>query len=207
MTIVDGKTISDCFALIARCGAELEGLKDALGNLLSEQLKTKNASPFVLAGNLKIDDRFAAGNNSAWVYTDSACNFPLKPQGKKGKNIAEGYLGFQISMTGDGIAIPENVEPLLHIFFWEMPVDFDDGNYIGFPLDVEESHKITNNRLLNWNESQWTYSLRLMSINSIEDLVKYVVEPALTLLSGKNVIDALPDEWLGKALIRYPDSL
>jgi hypothetical protein len=204
MTIVDGKTISDCFALIARCGTELEGLKDALGNLLSEQLKTKNASPFVLAGNLQIDDRFAAGNNSAWVYTDSACSFPLK---SKGKRRTEGYLGFQISMAGDGIAILGNAEPLLHIFFREVPVDFDDGDYIGFPLDVEESHKITNDRLLNWSEGQWTYSLRLMSINSIEDLNKYVVEPALALLSGENVIDALPDEWLGKTLIRYPDSL
>lgn len=207
MTMIDGKSVADCFAFVARCGSELNALRDALENQLSVQLTAEKSSlPCVLVGDAERDDRL---DGSEWLYTDFACSFPLKSKGK-GKKSVEQYLGFQTSMSGDGIEIPGNNEPLIHVFCWGYPVDFED-DYIGFPLDFEDPHKVVNERLLlwgdqnaSWNERQWTYSLRLMSINTIDDLNKYVVLPALDLLKGKGVCDVLPDEWLGKMLVRYP---
>lgn len=210
MTMIDGKAVGDCFAFVARCGLELNALRDALENLLTEQLTAdKSTLPCVLVGGAKRDERRDDGE---WVCTDFACSFPLKSQGK-GRKSVELYLGFQVSMSGDGIEVSGNNEPLIHVFCWEVPVDFQD-YYMGFPLDFEDPHKVVDERLLlwgdqnaSWNERQWTYSLRLMSINSIDDLNKYVVVPALELLKGKGICDVLPDEWLGKVLVRYPEIL
>lgn len=210
MTMIDGKTVADCFALVARYGTELKAMNDALENLLSVQLTAEKT--FILVGDAEWDDRY---DDSDWVYTDVACSFPLKSRGK-GKSKVEKYLGFQISMTGDGIHIPGNKEPLLHVFCWESPIKFDDEYYIGFPSDSDPKnpHKCVDDRLMlwgersgNWNEHEWVYSLRLMSINSIDDLKKYVVTPALALLKGENICDVLPVEWLDKTLIRYPATI
>jgi hypothetical protein len=210
MTIIDGKTVADCFAVVARYGTELNALCDALENLLSEQLTAAKTLPCVLIGNAEGDDRY---DDSEWVATDQACSLPLKSIGKR---KVGGYIGFQISMTGDGINISGNEEPLLHVFFWESPINFDDENYIGFPFESnpENPYKYVDDRLMlwgersgNWNEHQWVYSLRLMSINTIDDLKKYVVTPTLALLKGKNVREVLPDEWLDKMLIRYSTAI
>jgi len=208
--MIDGKTVADCFALVARYGTELNALNDALENLLTENLTADKKLPCALAADAESDYRCS---ESDFVYTDMAYSLPLK---SKGKRKVEGYLGFQISMTGDGIGIPGNAEPLLHVFCWNVPVNFDETPYIGFPLDSDSEYPFTifDERLVlwgqqdgNWNDREWTYSLRLMHMNSIDDLKKYVVTPALGLLKGENVADVLLDEWLGKTLIRYPETV
>lgn len=208
MTMIDGKTVADCFALVARYGIELNALHETLENLLSEQLTIEKSLPCVLVGNTENKDRF---DDSGWVANDQACSIPLKSTGKGNKSI-EKYLGFQISMTGDGINILGNEEPLLHIFCWGIPINFDDKDYIGFPLedDADYPHEILNECLISWGswngswcDKEWTYSLRLLSINSIDDLKKYVVNPALALLKGANIDEVLLKEWLDKTLIRY----
>ena len=114
---------------------------------------------------------------------------------------------------GDGIAIPGNSEPLLHLYSWVNACDFNEADYIGFPLEVDkdEPFKIINDRLLvwdslelsEWNKCQWAYSLRLMSLNSPEDLKKHVIKPMLALLGGADVLSALPDSL--PALVKYPE--
>lgn len=216
MTMIDGETVADCFALVARYGTELEALEETLENLISEQLKAdKESLPCVLAGEVEWGNR--CSKHGGWVCTDEAGSIPLKSKGK-GKSSIEKYLGFQISMTGNGINIPGNKEPLLHVFNFDAPVNFEDNFLIGFPFTSvdfsEDPYKILDERLISWgkrdgiwNEQEWVYSLHLMSINSIDDLKKYIVTPALALLKGGNIRDALPDEWLGKTLIRYPATI
>lgn len=223
MTKIDGKALADCFALVARCGVELEGLRDELSNELVAQLTTQQASlPCVLAGGAKYVGKM---DDSQWVWTDVASSLPLKAKGK-GKKSIERYLGYQISMTGDGIAIPGYAEPLLHVFCWRSPGNFNDANYIGFPLaeDKDYPFQIICERLIlwgkpkdAWNECEWVYSLRLMALNSPTDLRTYVVDPALALLKGGDICTVLQDAWLDKGLdkierepiasplIRYPE--
>ena len=148
--------------------------------------------------------------DSEWVYTDFVWSLPLKSVGR-GKTKTKRYLGYQISMFGDGIAIPGNLEPLLHVFCWGDAVNFDNGEgYAGFPF--EDPLEVVDGRLCvwdipevtDWSKHSWMYSLRLTALNSPDDLKKYVVEPVLALLKGIDPVTALPDDWLGGVLVRYP---
>jgi len=211
MTTVDGKTLAHCFSFVTACGKELNGLHDMLANMLVERITERRESlPFVLAGKAIIDSRM---DDSEWICTDIAFSLPLKAAGR-GKKSAEQYVGYQISMAGDGIAIPGSEEPLLHVFCWGSPCDFTSGYYAGFPHvnDDEDPYEIVCDRLMlwgsrkssEWNKRSWCYSLRLVALNSQDDLQAYVVDPVVALLMGSEVIAALPDDWLGAALVRYP---
>jgi hypothetical protein len=211
MTTVNGNTLAGCFSLVAACGKEINGLHDMLANMLVERFtERKESLPCVLAGKAINDARM---DDSEWVCTDTAFSLPLKAAGR-GKKCAEQYVGYQISMSGDGIAIPGNAEPLLHVFCWGSPCDFTSEYYAGFPHvnDDEDPCEIVCDRLMlwgsrnstEWNKRSWCYSLRLVALNSQDDLKTYVVDPALALLMGGEVVKALPDSWLGAALICYP---
>lgn len=207
MTSHSNKTISDCFDLITRCGNELVGIRDALNNMLSEEFLSKNNNfPFRTEGDFIQSDRL---DDSGWLYTDEAQSIGLKA---KGKRKIERYLGYQISMTGDGIQVPNYNEPLLHVFCWAQPCDFDEGDYVGgaawkddedYPLSITESRLLYWGALdeSEWNEREWTFTLRLMALNTPDDLKKYVIQPAFALLKGDNICTALPDEWLTNILV------
>jgi len=205
---IDGKTLAQCFEMVAKSGSELEGLITALKNLLVEKLEKKgNEWPFVQAGDFQYSDRL---DDSGWVYTDVSYSLPLKSRGK-GKKLAECYLGFQISMYGDGIAVPgQDAEPLLHVFCWGDPVNIADENYMGFPLCKDETLNILEGRLLTWgamnsqqwNSCSWTYSLKLLGLNNADDLKRYVIDPAFALLAGEEVGKSLPDGSV--PFVRYP---
>ncbi len=211
MATIDGKTLTDCFSLVAACGNEVNGLHDMLDIMLIDQLKPgKDFSPCVLTGKAIYDYRM---DDSTWVCTDIANSFPLKATGKGNKGV-EQHLGYQISMAGDGIAVSGNTEPLLHVFCWRDPCNFRDEFYAGFPHDNtdEGSFEVVDDRLMlwgdreatGWNKREWCYSLRLTTLNSQEDLNTYVIVPAMALLKGGDALTALPDSWLDKELIRYP---
>lgn len=210
MSGINGKTLASCFEMVSRCGTELEGLRDTLSNMLEAALANASsvAMPCVISDDGIWDERM---DDSGWVYTDIGFSLPLKKKGK-GNKSTERYLGFQISMVGDGIAIPENSEPLLHVFFWSVPCSFEDDEYVGFPYSEGQDYpfEVMGNRLLMWEDKdsdgwtrhEWTYSLRLMDLNSADDLRKQVVEPALALIKGATPAEALHDGVRG--LVRYP---
>jgi hypothetical protein len=207
MKSLSNKTISDCFELVAQCGNELVGIRDALNNMFSEEFSSKhNDFPFSPEGDFVQSERF---DDSGWLYTDEAQSIGLKA---KGKRKIERYIGYQISMTGDGILVPSYNEPLLHVFCWEHPCDFDEGDYVGCSAwedDENSPLSIAENRLLywgsldesGWNECEWTFTLRLMALNTPDDLKKYVIQPAFALLKGVNICTALPVEWFENILV------
>lgn len=208
MTTIQGKTISECFELVSRVNVELEGLRDTLSNLLTLSLEADKAIPCRIASKEVASDERC--DDSGWVYTDFAWNLPLKASGK-GASKAQQYFGYQISMAGNGIAVPGYSEPLLHVFCWGAPIDFKQGAYVGFPLE-ETDCDIVEGRLLvwggleviDWNKRSWVYSLRLTMLNSSDDLKKYVVTPSLVLLKGADAVSALPDHLFDSVLVRYP---
>lgn len=207
MNTVDGKTVAQCFELVSRVGLEIEGLSQMLKDMITTALGETRSLPCTLADQPQHDDQL---DESKWVYTDNAYSFPLKGRGKR---TTERYISFQISLTGDRIAIPGNTEPLLHVYSLGNACDFNEAEYIGFPLedDEDEPFKVIIDRLLfwgnqempEWNKCGWAYSLRLMSLNSPDDLKKHVIEPMLALLGGADVQSALPDSL--PALVKYPE--
>ncbi|MBS3904674.1 MAG: hypothetical protein KGZ39_05055 [Simkania sp.] len=205
---VDGKTVTQCFEVVSRVGSEIEALSLMLKDMLNNALKDNNSSPYVLAGSDEYDEQY---DESGWVCTDMACSFPLKSIGKGKKNI-ERYIGFQISLLGNHIKFQDSNEPLLHVFCWGDACSFEENNYLGFPLVIQddESFNIINDRLLlwdsedlsQWNKSAWTFSLRLIALNSPDDLMNHIIKPVFALLNGQDVILALHDNL--PALLKYP---
>ena len=211
--IIDGKALVQCFEVVAKCGCELVALSTLLKNMLIKNIgMTKNTFSFVPAD--KFIEKYRCSAITDWVVTDNAFSLPLKNRDKRKKTV-ERYLGFQISMAGDGIALPgQDAEPLLHIFCWDAPVEFDE-NYIGFPLESDEPFEVIDNRLLlwgtsdnrQWNNCTWTYSLKLVQLNTIDDLQKNVINPVLALLSGADVVQSLPDSLLALVYYRSKETL
>lgn len=207
--VVDGAALASCFKVVSSCGSEIEAMSDSLVNLLAEAISEKNNNrPLLCAISDKHFSSYSM-DDSAWVCTDIAYNLPLKNVGKSKKTLA--YLGFQISMAGAGIAAPGNSEPLVHVFLWKVPVDFNEF-VMGFPLEMDDKIRVLDKLLIEWtpeeeikqwSDREWLYSLRLTTLNSSEDLKRCIVDPVLALLRGDPVLSALPSSIEG--LIRYTD--
>lgn len=205
--MIDGTKTSELFLLVARYGKELNAFGESLENSMVQSLQFANL-PCLIAEKARWVYR---NDDSNWITTDKGCSIPLKSKGK-GKKKIEAYIVFQISLTGAG-AQGTYQEPMLHIGLWRDAINFKDGVecFLNFPMEhFEPVSSVQLERLLIWDEyetgwskSDWTYSLRILALNSIEDIQKYVVRPVLALLGEMSVHEALPDEWLGHALIRY----
>lgn len=78
---------------------------------------------------------------------------------------------------------------------------------MGYPLDTESEFTLEHNRLIMWrgaNRAQWTFSIYLLSLNSVQALVDRVVNPAIALTSLETndpILAILPDDLPG--LVSY----
>lgn len=204
----NGTTITKCFEVVALCGKEIEALCETLDSLFLKKISSRKPSEHysLSAGGVKEVHRT---DDSGWIVLDVARNFPFRTR-KKQKT--EMYLGYQISLVQGGIALPKNNEPLLHVFFWNAPVNFEE-MYIKFPFgdDLDRSCQVVGNKLVvwgeaepqNWTDREWIFSVKLTSLNSNADLLERVVIPALALLDRAGADQALPDGLPG--LVLYPD--
>lgn len=214
MSAIDGKTLASCFDVASKAGQELEAMSDRLAELLKNAINSDRSQPFVSAHDGGYEEWPERSGGQGWVCTDSAFNLPLKPSGR-GRRSVDRYVGFQISMTGDGIDIPGNSEPLLHLFCWDEPIDFDGNWYLGFHVDPESDDtqfEIRDERLMLWYPDEqespgfWNYSLRLLGLRDEDALRKYCVEPVLKLLKGQAVTEALPNAFLeSEVLVKLPN--
>jgi hypothetical protein len=211
MTTIEGKTVVQSFEIASRVCKEVGSLHELLQDQLTEAIGSasrENKTPWGIAAAAVSDARL---DESEWLYTDILFALPLKCSGKGNKPI-QCYVGYQVSILGDGIALPENKEPLLHVFCWaDITPSFEDGNYLGFPAPDDEINgfNVVNNHLLlwgsenaAWNEKGWAFSLRLLQLNTPDDLQTQVIAPALALLNAQSVstvsLANLP------AIVRYP---
>jgi hypothetical protein len=200
----DGTTLTQCFDVVAKCGGELEAMCSTLTELFSNALPAAEAK---WVGDASSDTR---PDGSGWVSIDYLWWLPIGPKKSSTKKM---YLGYQISLMGDGVAIPgiPAQEPLIHVFLWSSVPSFENEYYLGFPFEADQGLVGTENGLIEWNVGEgyewsgrptiWTFSIKLFTLNSREDLLQYVVNPAVGLLNGKNVSVALPDSIPG--LVRY----
>lgn len=220
MSNVDGKMITQCFQLLSRFCLELEVFDRELRHQVTNKFSPKNQeiekfSPknYVLApGKTPCISRL---DESQWIYQDYALSFPIKARGKGNRN--HNYLGFQISISGNSVAIPDCQykepllhEPLLHVCFWQDPITFNTGNFIAFPFsdDPEETDKlqVVHNRLLKWTSQYWTFSLKLFYLKKPKDLSEHVIQPVVDLLNQRDPREALPDIWFNDVLVKYPSN-
>ena len=211
---IDAVKLVRCFEVVSRCSREVKALTQVLNDLLLEKLThSKSDLPCVLNGeaiqSMLTDD-------SGWVCHSIAYSFPLKTRGK-GRKKTEMYLSYQISLAGDGaVKDAAGLLPVLHVCLWGSALDFDEGNYLAFPLFREdgEEFEVAEGRLLRWGtatqekvwtEYGWTFSVQLTALNNLYDLNRLIVYPAFELLRGVNLDDALPDNLSG--LVHYTETM
>jgi hypothetical protein len=211
---IDAVKLVRCFEVVSRCSREVSALTQVLNDLILENLtRSKSDLPCVLNGEAI---QSMLSDDSGWVNHSIAYSFPLKTRGK-GRKRTEMFLSYQISLAGDGVVREAaGLLPVLHVCLWGSALDFYEGNYMAFPVfrDDREVFEITEGRLLRWGtatqekvwtEYAWTFSVQLTALNNLYDLNRLVVSPALELLRGANVHEALPDHLRG--LVHYTDTM
>jgi len=173
---VNGSGITKSFEIASCCGKEINALSELLNGILEEELTNKkNELTCVLVNDRRLKPKLRM-DDSGWAITDISQSFPLKTV--KTNRKVEKYLSYQISVAGDGILN----EPLLHMCLWDHPINFEDF-YMGFPLDSSSNFKVIADRLIvwdsdtrnSWKDVDWTFSVRLVSLNTEGDLRKWIV--------------------------------
>jgi hypothetical protein len=200
--IEEGKRFVQCLEAVVAYGKEINALARTLNELIVQEIE-KSEFSFTESGNWREKRR---PDYSNWVSTDIAYSSPIARNEEY-----QGYLGYQISLSGNGMSFPGNEEPLLHVCFWGEALNFRTDNYVGFPLAEDATLKLVDKRLIVWGEAgndrskpAWTFSLRLLTLDSSDALLERIVKPALALLNGKPVTLALSDDLPG--LVFYQES-
>ena len=195
--IFDGVKLTQCFNLVSNAGKEIDALSEVLNNQIAKAIAKTSFRP-----DQKEPMYSGRNDDSGWIFTDFAYSFALKSKNKK---VADKKLGYQVSLLGDGVGFSEKAEPLLHVFFWGDAADFDDDSYmcIPHPASSEDPWELVyNGQLISWdNLNGWTFSIRLTTLNSTQDLEQYVVNPAIALLNGEKPEEAFPE--LNPGLVTY----
>ena len=189
--IYDGKKLARCFEVASATWREIDALTQVIKQMLEIQLN-KNKFRHIRMKRTWCNDE------TDWIGASVAECFGLIPPKNK---TPKSYLGFQISVLGDGMEIAG--EPLVHFVHWrDIPLDLNDA-YVGFPLDQDCEHQVESERLIVWpgdGQSEWLFSIRLTAINNEVD-VKMIVDAMMALLHGNPADQALPSDISG--LVRY----
>ncbi|SDB43357.1 hypothetical protein SAMN05660653_02095 [Desulfonatronum thiosulfatophilum] len=206
-----GISIHQSVKMIEQAGREI----DSLSKLI--QLEIDNAMSSKLSTVCKIVESWNENLSELYDELEFVCTgyaFSLGlGQIKKGRSTTARWLGVQISLAGDGMCseIVENEQPLVHINLWNHPVYFDEELYMGpkiKPVMSPDSIVLINNILFDWTpekalwqDKEWTYSLFLTSLNTIDDIRKKIVQPVTELMKSASPEQAKLTEIEG--VVRY----
>ncbi len=180
----------------------------ALEHLLAEALPQAIAGAKLgKPGKMLSEVQKTAGERSAL-----ALSFPIL-QRENRKDVEVAWINIQISLSGNGVphaaAGHAPLGVVMHVAHWACEFSFDYDAYIGFPADGWQPWRNQQGRLLSWDESEspfgdeWLYSLQLDALEGEAGLLPCVVAPAIALLQGKALDEALPATLPG--LLRYQD--
>lgn len=207
-----GQTISACFEFVAKCGQEIHNLAETLTTLFNDELDRRGSTlPFAAAG--KWNKAVWSNDDLAeWTCIGVAYSLPLKRG--KGNFKTERWLTIQANATGKYL-LPESKEPVLHVYLWEDACDFDETfNAFPYAADGEMEATVEMERLVRYGDGRmgaeseihwldmWAFCVRLTDLQTPSDLIRLVVQPALKLMMGRPVEEALPDSLLKGGLMK-----
>lgn len=193
-----GKAISAAVAYVSKVGVECEALanliKQELGELFRQGALHSMYEPGGWSSSYSTD-------TTGWVFSAAAWTLPLAAKGKPEATV---HLAFQMSFLCDNAEGGFSPEPLLHINLWDCPTNVRSDCYMGFEMFGIAPRTIArlqdgSARLFRWEAQegaaeQWTYSLPLAAINSLDDIRSQVCAPVRTLLSNVDEGEAALDE-------------
>ncbi|WP_056343010.1 hypothetical protein [Massilia sp. Leaf139] len=196
----------DAGTKIVRAGELIENVwKQAydLGNSLraitESGLKNNEFDKLQIAGksNLRYQQSL-----SGWSTTSSSISIPVMERNRR-KMAASAWINYQISVFGGGLpplgdGHGESIGPVLHVSFWRHATDFKDEEfYVTFPPNWNY-WEVKDERLIFWDSEQdgkypqWTFSLRLLELDSEHALRTSVLAPIKALLAKAEPAAALP---------------
>lgn len=194
-THYDGKQLARCFDVVSATYREIDSLIELLNNNISDKVNGINDHN---GKKLRIQEptQKDKADESGWIK----CNITVSFEIFRGKKQApSSYLGYQISLLGDGMILAE--EPLIHFCHWVTALGIDD-NHFGFSLDLSDS-KIDEGKLITWKSEDesvyWTFSVRLTSINNVNDITR--IADTIASLLEEQTSESIPDDIHG--LVRY----
>lgn len=200
-----GIAIHQSVKMIEQAGREIDSLSELI------QREIDNAMSSELGTLCKVVESWIAKeryDDHGWVCTDYAFSLGLG-QIKKGTPTTARWLGIQISLSGDGMSseVVKNEQPLVHICLWSAPIDFDEDYHMGPEMESAEI-QLVDEILMDWapeeeswHDKEWTYSLFLTSLNTIDDIRKKIVQPVTELMKGASPEQAGLTEIEG--VVRY----
>lgn len=149
-------------------------------------------------------------NPSNWFYESTYLSLPIIYTRHKERTF---YLNIQISLHGLGIQShsTKNTEPLLHVFFGDIPLNREHTFELNQIYDSRENITSFNQRLFTWSPNTtnsyqpWLISFYLTEFNTPQDIQEKLVQPCLTLLKKPIKHNDLPvDPQKMAALFIYP---
>ncbi len=204
-------SIDENIRFIGRIAAECNHLSDYLKQELSTALEK-----IATTRRLKVAGKWTNSwrqDDSGWLTTDSAWSLPLIRNPVRGRSKPDAYLFFQLSLTGDGIEVSGNQQPLLHVGCWYAPINFRDDSWAGFPVSQPDDLELQLQQqyLHHWSDGQdhdeWSYAVYLLALNTPEDVRRLIIEPLMALLQRQNPASALPANHKGMVMLeRDPEN-
>jgi hypothetical protein len=193
-----GKAISASIALLSKVGEECEALANLIKQEVSDLFRKSPLNTLYKPGEWSSSYRT---DTSGWIFSDVAWTLPLTP---KRKQKPTAHLAFQMSFLCDDAQGGFSPEPLLHINLWDDPTDVRYENYMGFKMcDVSPRSLVRlqsgTARLFRWETDngaadRWTYSLRLVEINNLDDIRSQICMLIEMLLRNVDEGEAVLDE-------------
>lgn len=213
-----GKAIYNSAKLISQVAQETESLFDLIKNRFNTELfeTVEKKPPIKIVRGWKNNQGYkAVYDEYDWILNGYAVTLGIKS--KK----SEAFLWIQLSLLGDENEFEEmNVtEPLLHICLIGHDLSYSDETYINindindpeyrskFPITLHQ------NCFWDWDsdkseplKQEWYYSLKLTSLNSVEDVDQKIITPVKSLLSATSSTEkdsAIHNLSMIEGILRY----
>ncbi|GLR63961.1 hypothetical protein [Marinospirillum insulare] len=203
-----GEAIHQSAKLLSQAGKEINALMDMIqAEVNSEIEQNQLGCDAQVHGNWYEESNL---DDSTFLFNLYAIVLPIK-KGKR-KQSAQSYINIQVSLDSDGMTHPQanNLEPLAHISLWNVPTNIAEDEYMSLDLVEDTELEIQDNFLVSWGtdaedwtDQCWTYSLKLTSLNSPEDVRNKIIIPFSQLMKTNNPIAAGLDKIEG--IIRYEE--
>lgn len=190
MTLTIGQAIHQSARLLSQACTEINSLMTMIQESVNEFDFKEDVN---ISGDWAYDH---INDDSDFLCLNYAASLGLKQSRKKKTQC---YLNIEFSLAGDGMTHEEtnNQEPLVHISLWDVQTDYNNGYCFSLIMREEENITLQEEVLFNWSpetdnwaEQSWTYSLKLTSLNSLEDIKNKIILPVNKLIITNSATEA-----------------
>ena len=185
---MDGIKLFTAAKIIAKAGAQIEGLTEVLEEKMINALNDEKQK--IRAQYWDDDEEDSAGG---WMIKSYLKDIAML-KGKSRKPYA--HIAVQIALYDENEAQIQGWEPSLYVRYESGEDGFELGAFWLSKI-LEEKCQLDGECLWRWqdeDETGWGFVLPLVNLNCEEDLIRQIVEPVKKLIAGNTPSDAFPSD-------------